>query len=539
MVAHRGEAMADAAPGRQKFPDLRRSLPAQLPSYLARQRWFGGKARTIRSVEVTDILPMPVQGDEHGALLLIISVTYSQGDGESYALPMLRSTSTARSTVEDEGLKVDSSAPDGSVVLLDALKNEAFLTALLNLIQQETSVPGEAGELRGSKTSAYAHSGHPTSAGLKPKPVGAEQSNTSIIYGDRFILKFFRKVEEGLNPDLEIGAFLTEKAHYANTPQVAGALKYVRRDGKESAQGILQGFVPNQGDAWSYTLKSLEGFYGAVSRAPINGAARNEVKRTTFVASNAEDFLKSAALLGQRTAEMHVALASDPNDSAFAPEPFTMQFQNALEQSMRALSSRVFAQLREKISGLPLNQQDKAKRVSTQEAEVARRFQEALKDPIEATRTRIHGDYHLGQVLYTGSDFVIIDFEGEPARTLAERRIKRSPLQDVAGMLRSFHYAAFAPLLTAGERDSGGGKDIETFGAWAESWNASVADRFLASYFQTAGSAPYLPQSREQVRNLLELHLLEKAVYELGYELNNRPTWVGIPLEGIARLLSI
>jgi len=236
---------------------------------------------------------------------------------------------------------------------------------------------------------------------------------------------------------------------------------------------------------------------------------------------------------------MHVALASDPNDSSFAPEPFTMQFQNALEQSMRGLSSRVFAQLRQKISGLPLNQQDKAKRVSTQEAEVARRFHEALKDPIEATRTRIHGDYHLGQVLYTGSDFVIIDFEGEPARTLAERRIKRSPLQDVAGMLRSFHYAAFAPLLTAGERDSSGGKDIETFGAWAESWNASVADRFLASYFQTAGSAPYLPQSREQVRNLLELHLLEKAVYELGYELNNRPTWVGIPLEGIARLLSI
>jgi maltose alpha-D-glucosyltransferase / alpha-amylase len=162
-----------------------------------------------------------------------------------------------------------------------------------------------------------------------------------------------------------------------------------------------------------------------------------------------------------------------------------------------------------------------------------------LKEPIRATRTRIHGDYHLGQVLYTGSDFVIIDFEGEPARTLVERRIKRSPLQDVAGMLRSFHYAAFAPLLTAAEADSDSGKDASALGTWAESWNASVTDRFLASYFQAAKSAAYLPESREETKILLELHLLEKAVYELGYELNNRPTWVGIPLEGIARLLSI
>lgn len=216
-----------------------------------------------------------------------------------------------------------------------------------------------------------------------------------------------------------------------------------------------------------------------------------------------------------------------------------MEFQRALEHSTQGLSGRVFAQLREKISGLPLDQQERAKRVSTQEAEITRRFKEALREPIRATRTRIHGDYHLGQVLYSGSDFVIIDFEGEPARTLAERRIKRSPLQDVAGMLRSFHYAAFAPLLTAAEVDSDSGKNAGSLGAWAESWNASVADRFLASYFQVAGSAAYLPASREETRILLELHLLEKAVYELGYELNNRPTWVGIPLEGIARLLSI
>jgi len=532
--------MADAATGREKFSDLRRSLPAQLPAYLARQRWFGGKARTIRNVEVTDIVPMPVPDDAHGALLLIIAVAYSKGGGESYAMPMLRAASSAEPTTGNDALKVDSSSAGNPLVLVDALKNEAFLNGLLELIQRQASVAGEAGELRGSQTSAYTGSADVTLAdGLKPKPVGAEQSNTSIIYGDRLILKFFRKVEEGVNPDLEIGAFLTEKAHFANTPQVAGSLKYVRHDGRESAQGILQSFVPNQGDAWSYTLKSLDRFYAQANTEAGKGAAGGEDKRSAFVASRAEEFLKSAALLGQRTAEMHVALASDANDPAFAAEPFTIGFQRALEESMRGLCTTVFAQLREKISGLPLNQQEKAKSVSTQEAEVTRRFQEALKAPIQATRIRIHGDYHLGQVLYTGTDFVIIDFEGEPARTLAERRIKRSPLQDVAGMLRSFHYAAFAPLLTARDGDSGSGKDVEKLGPWAEAWNGSVADRFLASYFQKAGSAPYLSQSRLQVRILLELHLLEKAVYELGYELNNRPTWVGIPLEGIARLLSL
>jgi trehalose synthase-fused probable maltokinase len=532
--------MADAATGRERFSDLRRSLPEQLPAYLGRQRWFGGKARTIRAVELSDVVPVPMQGDEQGALLLIVTVAYSEGTGERYAMPMLRIASPTAPITGMDALRVDASPAGNAVVLVDALKNEAFLTALLDLIQRQASVPGEKGQLCASQTSAYEGLAAVQSrSGLKPKPVGAEQSNTSIIYGDRLILKFFRRVEEGINPDLEIGAFLTEKASFASTPQVAGSLTYLAREGTESAQGILQAFVPNQGDAWSYTLKSLADFYVAVGKGPADGAVPSQEKRAAFVASYAEEFLKSAALLGQRTAEMHLALASDAKDPAFAPEPFTMEFQRALEHSTQGLSGRVFAQLREKISGLPLDQQERAKRVSTQEAEITRRFKEALREPIRATRTRIHGDYHLGQVLYSGSDFVIIDFEGEPARTLAERRIKRSPLQDVAGMLRSFHYAAFAPLLTAAEVDSDSGKNAGSLGAWAESWNASVADRFLASYFQVAGSAAYLPASREETRILLELHLLEKAVYELGYELNNRPTWVGIPLEGIARLLSI
>jgi maltose alpha-D-glucosyltransferase/alpha-amylase len=233
---------------------------------------------------------------------------------------------------------------------------------------------------------------------------------------------------------------------------------------------------------------------------------------------------------------MHLALASEPRDPAFSPESFTMDFQEALEHSIRELTVRVFDLLRERRSSLPSEWQDRADELAGRQEEIAHRVQSALGKPIHARRTRIHGDYHLGQVLYTGSDFVIIDFEGEPARPLAERRTKRSPLQDVAGMLRSFHYAAFAPLL--GEKPIRTA-DLGRLSSWAETWNAWVASRFLASYFETSGSAPYLPQSREETQTVLELHVLEKAIYELGYELNNRPAWVGIPLQGISNLLSL
>jgi trehalose synthase-fused probable maltokinase len=528
--------MADTAVGRELYPELRRALPPQLAGFLMRQRWFGGKARTIRSAELADVLPIAA-GDAQ-VFLLVVAVKYAEGPEESYAVPVVRAAA-AGSEIEAGALRIETRQTGGALILTDALKDERFLRALLELIEGRAVVAGEKGELRALQTTAFPRL-HPSSAGsLRPRPAGAEQSNTSIIYGDELILKFFRRVEEGINPDLEIGGFLTEKAHFANVPQVAGSLQYHARDGKLSAQGILQAFVPNRGDAWRYTLESLGGFYAAALKQPATGespAGKREMPE--FARESVEPYLRSAALLGSRTAEMHLALASDAHDRAFAPEAFTMEFQRALEESVLTLMNRVFGQLNEKLSSLPAEWRSKAAGVSAHEQEIGGRIREALRQPMRATRTRIHGDYHLGQVLYTGSDFVIIDFEGEPARALAERRAKKSPLQDVAGMLRSFHYAAFAPLLTPVDGKSMSADEVERLRSWAEMWNDWVADRFLASYFATAGNAAYLPPSREETQSLLELHLLEKVVYELGYELNNRPTWVGIPLQGISRLLS-
>ena len=517
--------MADPAVGKETYAELRRSLPSQLPAFLVGRRWFGGKARQIRSTELADVIPIRLRAAE--ALLLVVAVNYADGAAETYAVPLLRAEQAGDAgSAGHAELRIEGPEAGGSVIFTDALQNEAFLATLLELIQRQTILPGEKGELRALQTSAFARLYPASAVNLRPKPVGAEQSNSSTIYGDRLILKFFRRVEEGINPDLEVGNFLTEGAHFAHIAQVAGSLQYHTRDGKQMAQGILQAFVPNQGDAWSYTLRSLAAFYASTAA------------QTSPASEPAAAYLTSAALLGRRTAEMHLALASDPHDRAFAPEPFTTEFQRALEKSMLELMERVFTQLRGKIASLPAEWQRKAKDLTGRDHEIASRFQSALSRPIAATRTRIHGDYHLGQVLYTGSDFVIIDFEGEPARPLAERRTKRSPLQDVAGMLRSFHYAAFAPLLASvGERPAPT-EDSGRLSSWAETWNTWVVERFLTSYYDTAGAASYLPESREEAQKLLDLHLLEKAVYELGYELNNRPSWVGIPLQGIARLLS-
>jgi maltose alpha-D-glucosyltransferase / alpha-amylase len=535
--------MANFGVAKEIVPQLQRSLPPQLPAFLSRQRWFGGKARQIRAVELADVIP--IRGESREFLVLIISVKYADATEEIYAVPVSCGESQFSSSEGDsESLRVETHQPGGALRLTDALKEEDFLNVLLETIQNKASMEGHRGVLYGLQTTAYSHLHPPSSGVLQPKPIRAEQSNTSIIYGDRLILKFFRRLEEGINPDLEVGAFLTEKAHFPHIPQLAGSLEYRTRDGRQMVQGILQAFVPNQGDAWRYTLNSLGEFYSAAAEhsgdaaslgpGPTSAVSPERVV-PEFARKSVGPYLEAASLLGKRTAEMHLALASEPQDAVFHPEPFTIEFQRSLQESVLKLTARIFGLLREKRSSLLAGWGGKADELLGREREAVSRFQTTLSSPIHAMRTRIHGDYHLGQVLYTGSDFVIIDFEGEPARPLAERRTKRSPLQDVAGMLRSFHYAAFAPLL--GEKPLPE-KDLQRLSAWAEIWNGWVCKRFLAEYFATSRDASYLPSSRQETQSVLELHLLEKAIYELGYELNNRPTWVGIPLQGLLGLLA-
>jgi trehalose synthase-fused probable maltokinase len=533
-----------SAPHRAKeiYQELQAALPPLLPGYLATQRWFGGKARQIRSVEISDIVPWNKTRCE--AFVLLLRLEYTTGPGEMYVLPLIWTEERTEESAST-GLKVHSGARGTDVHLRNALTDDEFLRSLLDAIATKAAFSGSRGEIRASHTSVFpALCG--TASGLQPKPIKAEQSNSSIIYGDRAVLKFFRRTAAGENPDLEIGRFLTEERAFPHTPAVAGWIAYQGQDGSEMSLGILQAFVPNVGDAWQFTLQALSSFwkeaetYSALHPGAFQNqspAAHDRRDLPAPVTSHIHPYLAAVSQLGKRTAELHLALGAKSSDPRFTPEPYTASFQIELSEALRALTERNFALLAMKLEELPRELRDRASNLIARQDEILRAYGQVLGKPIEAMRTRIHGDYHLGQVLYTGSDFVIIDFEGEPARPLPERRTKRSPLQDVAGMLRSFHYAAFSfHVASAGGATA---EEIKSYDVrlWGKAWYACVAERFLNAYFENAAGAAFIPPGRDELSSLLRLHLLEKAVYELGYELNNRPAWVAIPLEGISQLL--
>jgi trehalose synthase-fused probable maltokinase len=534
-----------AAPGfgKDMFSNLKTELPPQLPAYLQGQRWFGAKARKLRATEVVDFITL--ERDGLNAVIVVVNVEYQGGGADLYSVPLAASKDPG-SYVKSEprtpsagvaALTVAGRSGGEKVTLTDALKSEIFLSVLLDAIESGLVFSGEAGELVTSRTHALSMQETGAAGSLRPRAITAEQSNSSVAYGDRLMLKFFRRLEEGVNPDLEVGGFLTEKAHFQHTPQLLGALEYRGARGLRMTQGILQGFVPNQGDAWQYTMKAISNFYdqvGESSAGAFVANSQNEAARALVAR-----FLGSVGLLARRTAELHLALASPAAamEPDFAPEPFDDNFQRSFEDALLELTNRIFGQLRHAQDRLPENAKPKVERVLASEPQIMERFHAALRTPIRAVRTRIHGDYHLGQVLYTGADFVIIDFEGEPARPLSQRRLKRSPLQDVAGMLRSFHYAAHAPLLASTGSVNVDVSNRDKLNGWAEVWAKWVSDHFLDEYLETTRGAEFLPPRREEITALLHLYVLEKAVYELGYELNNRPAWVAIPLEGICKTL--
>jgi len=525
----------NSSPKKSIIATLQTQLPFVLPQFLPQQRWFGGKARQIHSVEIPDIVPLPAAS----SYVILARVNYASGPVETYALPLVRVSGEA----DASSLKIQPDTFFEQVTLKDALSNDQFLAHLLEAIAKSVSWPGNKGQIRAASTSALASLWQPAQGPLPPSLMNAEQSNSSVVYGKRLVLKIFRRMEPGLNPDLEIGSFLTEKSSFRNVPPLAGYLEYLDERGAASSLGMLQGFVANQGDAWQFSLKALANYYG---QAPQSGSPRaSEIPHAPLVALCGQPlsdearrrigpYLDSAALLGRRTAELHRALASAQDDPDFAPQPFSEDERRAFAESAVQLLTANFELLRRLQHGIPDQTRLEGDRVRALDPIIRRRFQLLTQLKSTAMVTRIHGDYHLGQVLFTGSDFVIIDFEGEPARPLAERRRKRSPLQDVAGMLRSFHYAAYAPLLQPGNAR---GSSYEELGSWAQYWQKWVSAAFLKSYLRVSGNAIFLPKDREDLALLLDLYLLDKAVYELGYELNNRPSWVRIPLGGIAQLL--
>ena len=319
-----------------------------------------------------------------------------------------------------------------------------------------------------------------------------------------------------------------------------GAIEYVPDAKNIIVLGMMQDLVPNQGDAWDYTKDALNRFFDRVltrpkdmqiepvehSLEPLNYMELDDNMRELMGVV----FPERISLLGKRTAEMHKALAANPDQKDFEHEPFSLHYQRSLFSSLQSLTRNAFQNLQKNLKTLPKHIQPEAKEVLELKGEVLRSFKRVFDHKIPIMKIRTHGDYHLGQVLWTGKDFVIIDFEGEPARSFSERRLKRSPLRDVAGMVRSFHYAAYSSII---EPEFDQQKKEGNLDEWAESWYYLVTRMFLQGYYENVGENEFIPPDKEDVEILMQTFLLEKAIYEMNYELNNRPDWVLIPLRGI------
>jgi maltose alpha-D-glucosyltransferase/alpha-amylase len=383
-------------------------------------------------------------------------------------------------------------------------------------------------------------------AEIEPRARDLEQSNSTVVYSNRWILKLFRRVEPGLNPELDIGRFLASKKH-SGTPALAGALEYATTRGEPATLGVVHEFVAEAKDAWAHTLDVLGRYFERVLSLPagMRAVTKSPAPLSELVAGPIPEqvsellgtYVETARLLGKRTAELHAALASEDEDPRFRPEPFTLHYQRSLYQNLRALAVRILGQLRASAPKLPEALRPLANEVGGLEEACLARFHLISGAKIDALRIRCHGDFHLGQVLYTGKDFLIIDFEGEPARSLGERTIKRPALRDVAGMLRSFHYASRTALekeVELGKLDRSNLADAEP---WARFWQSWAGALYLKAYFEAALDSRFLPKRRQDTWLLLDAFTLEKALYEIGYELDNRPGWVHIPLEGVLRLL--
>ncbi|HEY7502593.1 MAG TPA: maltose alpha-D-glucosyltransferase [Gemmatimonadales bacterium] len=520
--------------------DERELLEGVLPGYLRESRWFRGKARQITAVEVE--LAIPVTVEEREVLMTVVGVRYLDADAERYIIPLAYAEGDrARDIAAASPASVLLSRNGGGVVY-DAMADGEAANAIVDGIGRRRRWRGVKAELVGSRTRAF-----PELRGeddvLRAALLRGEQSNTSVNLGDRLLFKLFRKAEPGLNPDLELGRYLTERTDFRRVPLLAGGLELRVRNQEPITVGVVHQFVPSEGDAWTFTLNALNRYLERAALSPTPPSAAELIPVTlpelarldppAILEEMAGGYLPQARLLGRRTAEFHLALASHPEDPAFAPELFTGHYRRSIYQSLRVNARTAFDLLRRRLNSLPEPVREEARVVIALEEPLLRQARTVIDRRIPMSRFRIHGDYHLGQVLYTGKDFIIVDLEGEPSRSISERRFKRSPLRDVAGMIRSFEYAAAYAVRQGPVRT----EDIPALLPWARLWQRWASASFLRGYFEASGDADYLPKGADATAAMLDFYLLDKVVYELRYELNNRPDWVPIPLEGLRRLL--
>lgn len=531
----------------------RRDLQRALPGYLARNRWYAGRQRVLTGVELLDAVPVHPPRSRPAAYVVLVSAIYTEGEPDTYLLPL-----SVKSAREAEALLADHPAAgvawleraDGELQLLhDATVDPSFARATLDaLVKKRTFASPSGATLRLTATSQLRRvlAGE-NLAEIAVQVPAVEQSNSSVVFGSKVVVKTFRRAQEGVNPDLEISSFLTHRRGFPHIAPYLGAIEYVKGRSEPRTVAVATGYVANEGDAWRYTLDALSLFYehavrdleGNHNRLPKHRSPTGLVgiEPPERVAHAIGPYLDSAELLGRRTAELHAALAGGDGDD-FEPVPFSSLWQRSRFQAMRAHVRPTMRQITRVLDTLDDETRADAEALLASEERIIATMARLVDHRIDALRIRIHGDLHLGQVLHAGRDFVFIDFEGEPSRPPSERRIKRAALADVAGMVRSFQYAVHAGLLAHEERGLVPTRRIrQAFESRGRLWQTWVTAAYLGGYLDEAQGAPFVPSDPDDLDTLLTVQLLDKALYEVRYDLAHRPDWARIPLRGISQLL--
>ncbi|MCB0322097.1 MAG: maltose alpha-D-glucosyltransferase [Bdellovibrionales bacterium] len=528
----------------------RQQLPLEIQEvlleYVTRQRWYQGKAKNLITAEIREAVKIGAH-----CYFLFLDASYDDATCERYFLPVRMAFGSAAEELVDrmpEKIIGVLRTPTEGGVLVDALFERRSCQLLLAAMQNERRF--EAGHImrvHGHKLEMLDQVvGQRAVAPMRA--IAKEQSNTSLVFGEQLILKAFRNLRIGVNPELEITRYLSEQSSFRNIPQLAGWIDGIFSDGATATLVVLQEFVENHGDGWSYILEQLERFYNELDPAAI--AAAEDASRSYLPARDIDvpvppelvhllgSFGAEVALLGQRTAELHLALARATDDSAFQPERITTAY---IQNVATVILGRITAAIR-RLGSERLPTQDPSaltERLLASSGAVSDSVH-ALEDELSSalqTRAsyaiRYHGDFHLGQVMKVREDFYIFDFEGEPLLPLEERRRKHSPLKDVAGMLRSFSYAGYAGAASRGSEHASTHESAELGARGSAVWVKAVSAQFLATYRETCRASNILNSAAEDFSKLLHLFLLDKEFYELDYEIAYRPSWIHIPLKGI------
>ena len=512
-----------------------------LPVFLKRMRWFGGKARIVTAVKIYQVIPLEMaSGFAH---YLLLKVRYDDGPTEIYALPVVfvHERFAGNGSFPAEAVIARIGEEQSAGYLIDGIYDEDFRNTLFLLMNKRQIQ-------KGNHYPVIANSGkflvkHGVPSALRSHVLKADQSNSSVIYNDTYFLKLFRKVEYTINPDWEIVNFLTEQDTFHQFPAYAGSIELQHPEKAPMLLVMLQQLIPNQGDAWKNTLSQVEAFYQKVIDTEYHLRPlplKPHVLSITWDKTPeslqqliGEEVYHSARLLGKRTAEFHLALMAGADDPAFAPVKVDADFQRKLFSELMYLVDSKFELLERNLHRVPLSMRDDAAEMVNNKPRVKAFFENVLQKPLQGQRIRIHGDYHLGQVLVADGDYFLLDFEGEPDKLHADRRDKYPSLKDVASMMRSYRYAAYASLFQKEDLDSQLQLQLMPV---ADIWYHFVSRYFLGAYLETTQGTGLIP-SEDKVNDLLQLYSFQKAIYELGYEINNRPDWALIPLQSLVKFV--